>query len=228
MKKTRIMKTFYKILILHVMAQFCASQEVFNMTEYFKMPPLVNGDNFDKCLEGSHDLRVFCAVTTFIKPDKSNFVWNIIEKYSNDTKRNYRHDIVRSGLCISRCEEELKNLDESYLESLKGDYFDVNYQYSLKNGTFKDVELYRNEYGTLVDQCLNNYLRNEYNLSSFSQIIYCTTNQEEHDIDGLDITFLIILLSIVVLVIGSTYYDKLLNRKGDTSHYKDSIESLCK
>lgn len=49
------------------------------VTEYFKMPPISRGYNFDKCMEESHDLQVFCAVNTFIKPNRDNFVWNIIE-----------------------------------------------------------------------------------------------------------------------------------------------------
>lgn len=49
------------------------------MTEYFQMPALTKIDNFEKCMEASHDLEVYCAVNSFIKPDRNNDVWNIIE-----------------------------------------------------------------------------------------------------------------------------------------------------
>lgn len=104
----------------------------------------------------------------------------------------------------------------------------MQYQYWLNNDTFKNVDHFHRTYTTLINQCQNLHFRKKYNLTSFSKIVYCTTNQEETDIDGLDITFLIILFTVVALVAGATFYDSLLNVKSDRSHYKESIESLCK
>lgn len=122
----------------------------------------------------------------------------------------------------------MQHLTETELESLNGDYFNVTVKYSLTNETFRNVHHFHREYGTLVNQCQNLYLRENYNLTGFSQIVYCTTNKEESDIDSLDITFLVIFFSVMTLVIVATLYDKSLNRKGDKSHYKGSLdESLC-
>lgn len=122
----------------------------------------------------------------------------------------------------------MSQLSEEERESLKGDYFDVKYQYWLSNDTFKNVNHYHRTYATTVNQCQNLYYRKNYNLSSYSKIIYCTTNQEESDVDGLDIIFLCVLFAVVSFVVGGSYYDNLLNKKGDRSHYKESIEHLCK
>lgn len=80
----------------------------------------------------------------------------------------------------------------------------------------------------MINQCNNLYYRENYNLSSFSTIIYCTTNQEEIDVDTLDITFLIIVFAVAGFIIGGTLYDNSLNKKGDKSHYLEPIANLCK
>lgn len=119
-------------------------------------------------------------------------------------------------------------LSDMERESLKGDYFDVKQKYWLTNDTFKGVNYYHRTYATIINQCNNLYYRENYNLSSYSTIIYCTTEQDKSDVDGLDIAFLIIVFSVAGLIIGGTFYDSLLNKKGDKSHYIASIENLCK
>lgn len=43
------------------------------------MPTIGDIDHFDKCMEETTDLSVYCGVITYIKPDRTNQVWNIIE-----------------------------------------------------------------------------------------------------------------------------------------------------
>lgn len=76
---------------------------------------------------------------------------------------------------------------------------------------------------------MNIYLRDNYNLTGFTRVAFCTSNKEKNTIDTLDATFLGILLSIVLLVGTATYYDSfILNTKNDTSHYHESIRHFCK
>lgn len=82
------------------------------------MPQLNRVDQFHKCMYETESLAVYCVVRTVIKPDANSENWQQIESFSNDTKRHYRHDILTTGLCLTRCEAELKTYNASFLELL--------------------------------------------------------------------------------------------------------------
>lgn len=86
---------------------------------------------------------------------------------------------------------------------------------------FNGTPEYRKLHGKLVNQCINLYLRENYNLTGYSEILYCTTNQETKPIDALDVTFLILVGIVALIVISATVYDHLL--KGTKNHYKESL-----
>ena len=89
------------------------------------MPPQYSGDDYITCMIESDD-ALWCTNWNIIKPNRSNPIWNIIEKYSNDSKRHYRHDLVQSGICINWCKNKLKDLDDETLASLDEPLFDFN------------------------------------------------------------------------------------------------------
>lgn len=93
------------------------------------MPQLNRVDQFHKCMYETENLAVYCVVRTAIKPDTNSSYWQQIESFSNDTKRHYRHDILTTGLCLTRCDTELKSLNSSFLETLQAENnFSVNYE----------------------------------------------------------------------------------------------------
>lgn len=101
------------------------------------MPQLQRVDQFVKCMYETESLSIYCVVRTAIKPDATSAYWQQIESFSNDTKRHYRHDILTTGLCLRRCEAELKTLNASFLELLHAENdFPVNYKvrFNLKKG----------------------------------------------------------------------------------------------
>lgn len=86
---------------------------------------------------------------------------------------------------------------------------------------FNGTPEYREKYGRIVNQCINLYLRNNFNLSGYTEIIYCTTNKETRPIDTLDFSFLLLIGGLVVLITSATYYDYSI-KKDEETHYKES------
>lgn len=95
------------------------------------MPPQYYGDDYVRCMiEG--DAALWCATYSIIKPNQTNPVWNLIEKYSNDKKRQFRHDLLQRGVCINWCLKQLKHLDNETLASLYVEPFDFGDQVIVK------------------------------------------------------------------------------------------------
>lgn len=103
--------------------------EYHTVTEYYAMPPQYYGHDYTPCMIEGDD-ALWCATYSIIKPNRSNPVWNLIEKYSNDTKRQFRHDLLQRGVCINWCLNKLKHLDNETLASLYVEPFDFGDQVS--------------------------------------------------------------------------------------------------
>lgn len=81
------------------------------------MPAQYSGDDYVKCMIEGDDAN-WCTGWSIIKANQSNTIWNLIEKWSNDTKKHYRHDLVQWGICIKWCMDELSELDDQTKEAL--------------------------------------------------------------------------------------------------------------
>uniref|UniRef100_A0A336LPF5 CSON008452 protein n=1 Tax=Culicoides sonorensis TaxID=179676 RepID=A0A336LPF5_CULSO len=217
--------------VIAVMIIFCSMQvqrssaSDVNMPSYHKMPQLQRAEQFHKCMFETENLAVYCVVRTAIKPDPSSELWQQIESFSNDTKRHYRHDMLTTGLCLTRCELELKALNASILESLEAENdFQINYKYTLDSRLFKDIELYNAQYGELINKCLNLYLM-KYNLKGYSTPILCETNKQmnEEKTDYLDVIFLVILGMLVAATAICSYVDRQNNTQGTLNYYKEPV-----
>lgn len=119
------------------------------VTEYYMMPSQYKMDDYTRCMI-EDDAALWCATYSIIKPNRSNHIWNIIEKYSNDTKRHNRHDLLQTGMkllrlwrilvlidtnsltgvCIKWCLNRLKQYDNETLASLYVEPFDFRDQVS--------------------------------------------------------------------------------------------------
>lgn len=90
------------------------------------MPPMHRQDDFERCLWSRKELSTYCTVSTLIKPDKSNAVWNQIEEFSSKKKIHFSHDVLFSGQCLSVCEKRLSKLSEEEREDLYVTPFPTN------------------------------------------------------------------------------------------------------
>lgn len=87
----------------------------------------------------SGDDAYWCSSYNIIKPNVSNPIWNTIEKYSKDTKRHYRHDLVQAGICIKWCLNSVEHLDNETLNSLYEPEFDFGGPVSLTQSIQKYI-----------------------------------------------------------------------------------------
>ncbi|XP_063709178.1 uncharacterized protein LOC134837721 [Culicoides brevitarsis] len=223
---------FEKLILLVLISIFGNASAQFNLTEYYRMPPLHHTENLRRCLHETEDYNVFCVVFTIIKPDNSA-LWHQIEVFSDDVKRHFRHDFVHSGICLRTCERQLAGLTDLERDALFVEEFPWKTgQKWYDNSTFfKNRTSHREAYGRQMNQCVNLWLKQNYNLSGSSIIHFCNTNRDTENVeyDHWHWIFLSVTLSILVSVLTASILDARRNIKGTLEHYKNKKQSplLC-
>ncbi|XP_035910418.1 nose resistant to fluoxetine protein 6-like [Anopheles stephensi] len=220
----------YRLAVLFVLVTIGSvqtSDAFMNLDEYYRMPKIYDYDDYDRCVaeapQAPAEDVVYCVARTIIKPDQESSLWRLIEHFSNDTKRHFRHDHLDRGFCIERCRQLVQSLDVNVAEELFVDKFPISFPYIMHADVFNNVSNDRARYGRLINICQNHALRQRYNLTGYTEIEYCTGPKRSTPIDGLDISFLLITGLIVVLVISSTCYDRYTSKQLGNEHYKKDV-----
>ncbi|XP_062550046.1 nose resistant to fluoxetine protein 6-like isoform X2 [Armigeres subalbatus] len=183
------------------------------VTEYYMLPQLYKYDDYDRCLQQLDTKAVYCIVDTTIKPNASATIWPLIEKYSNDTKRSFRHDRIQRGLCMSGCQQIMGKYDHETQMKYYLKPFNQTSEITFDRNTFRSALDWRIKYRRLVNQCVNFELKRQYSIMGYSEVEYCISNQEQDPIDYLDTIFLVVLGSIILAVILSSFLDYKLKVK---------------
>ncbi|XP_063697615.1 uncharacterized protein LOC134828568 [Culicoides brevitarsis] len=201
-----------------------------NMVEYYKMPPLHRQDDYERCLWSTEELSTYCTVSTIIKPDPSNAIWNQIEEYSKKTKIHFAHDVLFSGQCLSECQKMLSELSEDEREELYVDAFPHTRKFTYDITAYKNGTLYRKMYDKIFNQCENLWLRKNWNLTGYSTVLWCTTNQEfdHYETDYLHTLFWVVTIFIVAIVAAATGLDIIQNNEDSLNYYKVERRDLPK
>ncbi|KAH8279262.1 hypothetical protein KR026_005093, partial [Drosophila bipectinata] len=191
------------------------------------MPPLYQLDDYDLCQDRMAGM--YCLAYVEIKPNSSSVLWQLIEEVSLDSKHRFRHDHVFRGVCLERCldiillagdatvfqQEDIQDLE------LSSYYNKVH----LRHGDAEERLLY-NE---MVNTCLNLEFGQKYELQVQSLIEYC--DKADAPLDALDLTIYILMASILMLTILSTFYDYQLSSSSlqqDSSFYQVPLKSSRK
>ncbi|XP_053686956.1 nose resistant to fluoxetine protein 6-like [Sabethes cyaneus] len=185
----------------------------FNMTEYYKLPSLYKYDDFDRCLQEFDTPAVYCLVDTTIKPNSTALIWPLIEKYSNDTKRSFRHDRLQRGICMNWCKKLMDRYDRMTQMKYYLDTFNETSEITFDANTFRQALDWRIKYRKLANQCVNFELKRQYSIMGHSTVEYCVTNREYDPIDYLDMIFLIVLGTFILTVVLSSFYDYKTKKK---------------
>ncbi|XP_055607880.1 nose resistant to fluoxetine protein 6-like isoform X2 [Uranotaenia lowii] len=178
------------------------------MTEYYQLPKMYLFDDYDRCLQEFDQKAVYCVVDSVIKPNKSAFIWPLIQKYSNDSKRSFRHDRLQRGICMNWCHKTMAKIDHRRSQDkyfLKK--FEINSEITFEPNTFRQALDWRNRYRRLANLCVNWELKRQYSIMAYTSVEYCMTNREEEPVDFLDGIFLAILGTILAIIILSSFYD---------------------
>uniref|UniRef100_A0A336LJ77 CSON008227 protein n=1 Tax=Culicoides sonorensis TaxID=179676 RepID=A0A336LJ77_CULSO len=188
---------------------------MFDLFEYYKLPPLYTEEDYHRCLlQSKTNESVYCSVVTTIKPDNSSEVWKLIEEYSRDKIKHFRHDITFHGICVSWCKDKLMSME--YNEYLFENIFDIDHEYynTVYKNAFRDneeIQNMRSKYDRILNKCVNMYLLKEFNLKGYSTVISCSSNNKSEQKNNmitefLNNVFIGLLLVISSLVFTGTYY----------------------
>lgn len=88
-------------------------------------------------------------------------------------------------------------------------------------------------YDKTINQCINYDLKESYDLMGYAHLDYCLTSEDKIKLDFLDIFFIVIVTSLFVTTVVSSYYDKGLKKTRATpeeqlAHYKLSVAGPSK
>ncbi|XP_055533120.1 nose resistant to fluoxetine protein 6-like [Wyeomyia smithii] len=194
----------------------------FNMSEYWQMPPLFQYESFEGCLRSNPD-GVFCVVKSAVKPNGRSSLWRTIEKYSKYPYQ-YQHSVLTRGICLEQCEKLVKALSDKQRVQFLQPKFDVNFKFIINDWLLPNIEHYRQHYAATVNICQNYRMNHEYNLSAYTEIEHCTTNNTlNRKYDYLDICFYAVIALLLILTTASTVYDTTLSN--DLNHYRTPLKN---
>ncbi|XP_055609835.1 nose resistant to fluoxetine protein 6-like [Uranotaenia lowii] len=198
-------------------------------SEYNKMPNIFEYDHYDDCLFNDPEVSAtYCLVRAVIKPDNESVVWRLIEQFSANTKLNLNHMALDRGICLRNNDNSstVGQLKDPKLSHLIVPKFNIKFPYILTNGTFRNSENYRRKYDKTVAVQINRKLLKRYGLKAYTEIEYCDqTSVNEFPIDRLDIAFLVILATLILLLAASSIYDYSCKESSGLDHYKQDMPS---
>ncbi|XP_053674398.1 nose resistant to fluoxetine protein 6-like [Anopheles nili] len=201
------------------------------MSQYHRMPKLWQMDNYEACLESAgpdEPSDVYCSSTVVIKPDNRSELWHLIEDFSSDYKRHYNHGVLKRGVCIKSCQKILEKLSPSERQALIVDKFSINTTYKFDESVLKDSTADRVMYEEMVGICINKQLNDSYGLLAYVEVQSCDKSSSELEMDTLDVSFLVILCTLISLLMLSSWYDSSINYKQNPDHYKQALDSKRK
>ena len=185
------------------------------------MPKLFSYHDYNGCMDSSANIsNVYCTVRTLIKPDNTSPIWNIIEEFSRDVKRHFRHDALGRGICINWCKVVVQQLDNEGQNKLFVEKFNVDFPYKLKDEWFNIHPEDRIQLNRIVNICINKEFQESFGLKAYSEIETCVKSSEETQFDKLDMIFVYIFSAILCSIIASTFYDYI------TGQHKSSVSSI--
>ncbi|XP_058456507.1 nose resistant to fluoxetine protein 6-like [Malaya genurostris] len=201
--------------------------ELRNKSEYNRMPKVFQYDHYDDCLFGDPGTdATYCVVRVVIQPDKHSEVWRLIEKYSSNWKLDLNHAALERGVCINNNEENRAQFIGQNISDRVLPKFEIKFPYKIDYNAFKNVDLYRLNYSTLVDSKINKDLTENYGIRGYTDIEYCDkANSDEFPIDNLDIIFLVVLATLILLMILSSWYDHSCKLSSGLDHYCEDMIS---
>lgn len=95
--------------------------------------------------------------------------------------------------------------------------------------TFRKAIAQRKLYDRTINQCINYGLKEDYDLMGYAHVDYCLTSEDQVKLDFLDTFFCVLLGTLLLTTICSSYYDKTLQKTRGTpeqqkAHYKLPLE----
>ncbi|KAH8261004.1 hypothetical protein KR044_002117, partial [Drosophila immigrans] len=181
------------------------------------MPSMYQLDDYDLCLQQPPSRLLahstYCLVYAEIVPNASSTLWQQIDRVSQDDKHYFRHDHLFIGVCLERCKRSLHTLTRFQKQQLyEGKVLDTELSSYYAKVHKRDADE-RIHYDHLINSCLNREFERKFQLRVRSSIEYCEWADDQLEHDALDVIVYLLLASLLLLTIFSSFYDYRLKRK---------------
>ncbi|CAD6995976.1 unnamed protein product [Ceratitis capitata] len=212
---------------------FIASGYEMNMTEYFKMPNLYEFDDYDRCLqEFSKSRETYCFVRAEVLPQNNSEAWHAIAEISKYNKHHFDHRHLYFGLCLRWCKDDLAEAGVDVVKELYTGLLTNNTKLNTYVNLFTAEESNRQQYNTILNQCINLKLLPSYGLRAVSMIEYCETNHTVVEMDTWNLIFYAVTFVLILLVAASSLFDFYLKQTPNDKdiskedHYKSAVAGI--
>lgn len=107
------------------------------------------------------------------------------------------------------------------------------FQVKIDPRTFRKALVHREQYGKVINQCVNYDLKTQYELTAFSQLEYCLSSEDKVKLDYLDMMFCAVFGALMAMTVICSWLDKVLKKTRATAeekenHYKLSLTGARK
>ncbi|XP_050072932.1 uncharacterized protein LOC126561027 [Anopheles maculipalpis] len=172
-----------------------------SLNDYELMPPLFQYDSLTECF-AQYPSSVYCVVKTVLKPKEDSKIWHAIEKYSKHASY-HDHSLLDRGMCVEACVKLVNSLNSSLKATLDTEPITVKPYHLLSIPSERELPQHVARYGRILNICVNDHLRQRYNLTGYSELERCITADSHRP--ALDVYHVLFGL-IVVLLFGAVGY----------------------
>ncbi|XP_037044343.1 nose resistant to fluoxetine protein 6-like [Bradysia coprophila] len=219
----------FAILVTMLVCSWPALNGDVNMTEYYKMPPIFELEDYDLCMEEfPNHKNIYCYTRTQIKPNEKSELWLYMQSFSSNVKRHFRHDRLNRGICMNWCIPKVKSFARSTQREYYVERFDNNSEITYDPNSIQNALSSKVKYDKEINICVNYKLKKQYGLMAYSEVEYCLTNADYRLPDALDIVLAIVFFALILIVATSTYFDFRLKLQNfgcnrNSEHYKNPV-----
>ncbi|XP_053614330.1 nose resistant to fluoxetine protein 6-like [Plodia interpunctella] len=167
---------------------------------YERMPPLFALDEYHRCLLYN---GTYCVIKTELFAEPDNQLMNMMISYTKSSRvKHYNHTYQNKGICLTT----------TCVDYIEG----------------KDLKIDENRQ-EILEKCENLTTYSKYGIQAkVSNIYYCDTKETKVDKkDVIDWTVLVLIISLILVVLAATYYDKTLDEKSSAKLSYGERMLLC-
>lgn len=197
------------------------------------MPALYKFDSLDGCPApaGQFENLIFdyCVVSLEIDESKSSKrAFNVINKFSQNSTKNFRHDQLKRGMCLSPCLQ----LNEKFKGELEK-YLNDDNAFPAYNSNADKLEVFMISVNKILNVCINKELNDTFRVMAKSSIDFCIERSKITPFDIIDHAFVASVITIFSLIIVALIYQRYQHRPQVISvcssfqRTKRIIESFC-
>lgn len=179
------------------------------------MPALYEFDSFDYCPRpaGQFENLVFdyCVVSLDVDKSKSSKrVLDVIKKFSRKSTKNFRHDKLKRGICLSPCLELNEKMKAEMNKYLNDDSSTPN-----RN----KLDVFMNSLNKLLNVCINKNLNDTFAVMTKTSIDFCIDRSKPTPFDIVDHVFIASVIVIIFLTVAAFVYERFQHRSRVVSFF---------